>query len=327
MSDYISENLGLLEGKKISDYFGDLSFIYSGMLSELLSKGFSSSSHTRKLKDLNKHRGAQFPSMLIAAVRNHTVGREFDDMEVTYDESFLLEGENPTPTGTIGSSGFNYGMRLSLVFPQSEASSVQHLNQDATFMGKSSLEKAYMFSDGTFTVPLIESEVSVIDSDFGDFDPFQGSETYDLECLINKMVDSTEFEVIMGKVFNIKQSPSMTAIYCMETLPAAIGRDDSEREDISDDPDVDDWDRVVNEFGKNFLRREFSSLYLANHPDGQSVDDSDDSERSKMMRIANPLDFLSLPSIRLPWWVKRRMKTLIYDANGEECVDPKKDLT
>jgi len=118
----------------------------------------------------------------------------------------------------------------------------------------------------------------------------------------------------------------MLAIYCMETLPAAIGRDESEREDIDGDPDVDEWDRVVNKFGKNFLRREFRSLYLANHPDGQSDDDDDDSEQAARMRISNPFDFFSYPSLKLPWWKKRRMRSKIYDANGQECADPKKDL-
>ena len=140
------------------------------------------------------------------------------------------------------------------------------------------------------------------------------------------MVSDIEFQTLMDKVFNFKQSASMLAIYCMESLPAAIGRDESERNEVDEDPDVDDWDRVVNKFGKNFLRREFKSLYLANHPDGQSEDDDDDSERLRLLNFRNPLDFFSLPSVKLRWWLKRRIRINIYDANGQECADPKKDL-
>jgi hypothetical protein len=140
------------------------------------------------------------------------------------------------------------------------------------------------------------------------------------------MVSGTEFQVIMDKVFNFKQTSSMLAIYCMESLPAAIGRDPEERNEVDEDPDVDDWDRIVNKFGKNFLRREFKSIYLANHPDGQADDNDGDSERMRRMRFSNPLDFFSLPSVKIPWWLKRRMRTKVYDANGQECADPKKDL-
>ena len=235
----------------------------------------------------------------------------------------MLEGEKPTPTGTIGSTGVKYGMRLSVVLPAGLASQVQRTGD---LLGRSLNERSYFFDDGGVVIPLVTSEIDVKDARVDDFNPFSGTEPYDLECLINKMVSDVEFQVIMDKVFNFKQASSMLAIYCMETLPAAIGRDESERNEVDEDPDVDDWDRVVNKFGKNFLRREFKSLYLANHPDGQSDDNDDDSERSRRMRLGNPLDFFALPSVKLPWWLKRRARRNIYDANGQECADPKKDL-
>jgi len=214
-------------------------------------------------------------------------------------------------------------MRFCLLLPKTMSSTISRTTELTI---KSKEEKTFFFEDGTVVIPLIETEVDVIDAPVEEFDPFNGSEPYDLECLINKMTSGIEFKFLMEKVLNFRQAASMLAIYCMETLPAAIGRDDSEREDIEGDPDVGDWDRVVNKFGKNFLRREFKSLYLANHEDGQSDDDDDDSERMRLMRLSNPFDFFSLPSVRLPWWLKRRMRTKIYDANGEECADPKKDL-
>jgi hypothetical protein len=249
--------------------------------------------------------------------------QQFDNISVIYDESFVLEGDEPTPVGTIGETGVKYGMRLSVVLPIEMADRVPRTSD---LLAKSLNERAYFFQDGGVMIPLLTSELDVKDSRVEDFDPFSGIEPYDLECLINKMVESIEFQVLMDKVFNFKQAASMLAIYCMETLPAAIGRDESERNEVDEDPDVDDWDRVVNKFGKNFLRREFKSLYLANHPDGQSDDNDDDSEEMRRMRFSNPLDFFALPSVKLPWWLKRRMRTNVYDANGQECADPKKDL-
>ena len=57
-----------------------------------------------------------------------------------------------------------------------------------------------------------------------DFDPFRGTEPYDLECLINKMTSQVDYNILMDKVFNFRQASSMLAMDCMETLPAAIGR-------------------------------------------------------------------------------------------------------
>ena len=89
---------------------------------------------------------------------------------------------------------------------------------------------------------------------------------------------------------------------------------------------MDEWDRSINKSSKNFLRREFRSLYLSNTEDGLLPDQDDDESLGNLIRLNNPFDFLSLPSIKLPWWKKRRMRTKIYDANGQECASPEKDL-
>ena len=75
------------------------------------------------------------------------------------------------------------------------------------------------------------------------------------------------------------------------------------------------------------MRKQFKVLYLATHPDGQTVDDDDeDSPDRRLLKVRNPFDYFTLPSVRIPWFLRRRMKTKIYDANGQECADPKKDL-
>jgi hypothetical protein len=119
----------------------------------------------------------------------------------------------------------------------------------------------------------------------------------------------------------------MLSIYCMETLPAAIGQDESERNVVGGNPEVEAWDKTVNKRAKRFLRREFKSLYLSDTEDGLSGDDDDeDSGMINLIKLNNPFDGFAFPAVRLPWWLKRRMKTKVYDANGVECADPEKDL-
>jgi len=336
MSGFVSENLDRLEGKNLSDFFGDLSFVYSARIFDLFDKGFALKGAVERLVELNPDKediinkafmDYVMPTVQVLGGQQPTV--QPLEEQVVYDESFILEGEKPTPTGTIGSTGVKYGLRVSIVLPQGAMTSqdIQKLKTNSSFVNKSKQEKAFLFEDGTVMLPLISTEMDVIDAAFEDFDPFSGTERYDLECLINKAVEDPSFTVMFDKILNFRQASSMLSIYCMETLPASIGRDESERSDISPNPDVDDWDRSVNKVGKNFLRREFRSLYLSNTEDGLSDDDDDDnSSLPNLIAINNPFDGFALPAVKLPWWLRRRMKTKIYDANGQSCADPEKDL-
>ena len=78
-------------------------------------------------------------------------------------------------------------------------------------MNLAAREKTYLFENGTVVIPLVSSEVDVIDTKISDF----VFEKYDLECLVNKMVEQQEFSVIFDKILNMSMTSSMLAIYCM----------------------------------------------------------------------------------------------------------------
>ena len=105
----------------------------------------------------------------------------------------------------------------------------------------------------------------------------------------------------------------------------SIGKGPNEREEDQVESNEDAWEGTINQFGKNFLRREFKSLYLSRTRDGQSVDVGD-TPFGSILGIGNPFNSFRSTSVRVPWWTKRRMKLKVYDANGQECANPKKDL-
>ena len=327
-SEFVDQNLNLIGEKYLSDFFGDLEFIYSSSFKTLLNNGFTDASSMNILIDYN-------PDLRLDINLNHknyVMGIEFEDFNVKHDKNFLLEGETKEPTGTTGSTGVKYGLRLCLVMPNEENGGLsiqqkQSLKLNPEFYSLAKREKSYLFDDNTLVIPLVSSEVDVIDSLFEDFDPFSGTEPYDLECLINDMVDQPVFQVIFDKLLNFRQTTSMLSIYCMENLMPSVGRGEGERiEGAEEDPDGEEWDGTINKFLKNMLRKKFKSIYLSNHVDGLSPDDDDDSERN-FLRLGNPLDAITLSlSIRLPWWKLRLREFDVYDKNGEECADPKKDL-
>lgn len=324
MSEFVSLNLNDLDDVMLSDCFGDLSFTYTGSFKKLMDKGFATNDSILRLSELNSE--IQY-DVFAGGLSSYLASRDFEDFQVSYDESFLLDGETPQPTGVIGSTGVKYGLRLSIVVPEDYFSEeeIAKLRSDSAFMQLSKREKSFLFDDGGIMIPLSSAEIDVVDSTFEQFDPYGGIERYDLECLINKIVDQPEFTVMFDKILNFRQASSMLAIYCMETLPASFGRGEGER--VEEDPDIPEFDGTINKFGKNFLRREFKSLYLSNTADGLSPDeDDDDSGFMNLIKLNNPFDSFALPAVKLPWWMKRRMQTKIYDANGQECADPEKDL-
>ena len=197
------------------------------------------------------------------------------------------------------------------------------MSSDSNMANKSLATNSYAFQDGTVQIPVIETEVDVVDKKISDFNPVS---EYDLECLVNKMVKSTEFITLFDLALGLRQTCTIVAMYAIETMPAAIGRHPSERvEGKQSDPDFEDWDRVVNKFAKNFLRREFKSVYLSRTDSADDDGDDNDFSLPNLFTINNPFENFSFPG-GLPWWLRRRLKTKVLDSNQQECVDPLKDL-
>lgn len=327
--DFVSDNLDSLDDLKLSDVFGSLQFSYTKTLGDIFETGYTSAANISTLKLLNQSMEDEITRAITYFSFNRVPEEGADNdilsTEVVVDSSFIAEGEEIEPSGTIGSLGVRYGLRISAVLPQSYFSDEEQVQMLANqeLSEKSIFNKSYQMQDGGFMFPIVSSEVDAIDCEFEDFSPLSGENSYDLECLINKMVDTTEFKMIFENCFDIKRISSMLGIYCVETMPAAIGIDETERNDPKD-PDVDDWDKVTNEFAKNHLRREFKSHYLSSLPDGQTGDDDDSDRLSNLFKFSNPFDFDI--KFGIPWWKRRRQKYKIYDRNSMECADPKKDL-
>lgn len=320
-NELLNNNMNLLGDSYLSDFFGDLEFVYSSQITEIFDKGFADRQSLSKLLEENSNMETE----ILTSLQKYILGVEFDDFAVTHDSSYLLEGDEKVPTGTKGSTGVKQGLRVCLSVPLGEFSpqQIQSMKLDQSFNTNAKLEKSFVFMDNSVIIPLVTSEVDFVDSKISEFN----FDRYDLECVINKMVEQSDFKIIFEKVFNTFSNSSMLAIYCMETMMPSIGRHASERSpDFFDDPDVDDWDGTINVFLKNIMRKRFKSLYLSNHVDGLSPDRDDGSEFS-FLRLSNPIDdLLDGVNVKIPFWTRRRRVFKAKDRFGEDCADPKKDL-
>ena len=338
MSEFFSQSSNLFGDNYLSDFFGNLTFVYKGSIKQLFDKGFTDDFWINRLLVLNK---GEIPGIVIKNARNNYLASRDDDFVVTYDQAFVLPEEEVEPSGTYGTTGVRYGIRLSLVFPEGflDDADIATLKSNPNFAALSRNEKSYLFEDGSFVLPLVSEEIDLVDETFRNTNPISGEERYDLECLINKISARTDYQLFMENIFNLKQISSMLSIYCMETMMPSIGKkvappeggtieEGYERAMGYPDPD-NEWDGTINERGKNSLRKQFKALYLARTPDGLNTanDDGFSLSFSGLFAFGNPFDFaFQLPKISIPWWRRRRVRTRIYDANGNECADPKKDL-
>jgi len=304
----------------LSDYFGNLRFVYEGSFKQLLDKGFTDSESLNRLAELNI--GTEVDASLLQnSLSSYVSSQQFEDFQLIYDDFFVLEGENPEPQGTTGDLGINYGIRICLVLPEGYLS-------ESEKQSVSRQSGPRVFPDGTVMVPLVASEVSGLDEELIFYNPV---DMYDLECVINKMVETEEYKILFNKIFPLQMATSMSAIFNSENFMASIGRGEGERteealETIEAGLDEDEWEGITHEFLKNYLRRQFRSNYLSNDIDGFSIELLGARERLRLFGNFNPFDIFSLPSVKIPWFRKRRLKLRVYDAYGNECADPTKDF-
>lgn len=321
----ISQLRSSFPNNSLSDYFGNLKFTYKGSFKALMDKGFNNNESIQRLHELNRGTDVNI-ALLQNSLRSYVGSRDFEDFQVIYDDSFLDENENPSPFGTTGSLEISYGVRISCVLPADFLSAQDKLTLLSELGPISSQEKCFMFQNGTFILPLVQTEVEAVDSSLSEYSVTQ---KFDLECIVNKMVESPQFTIMFDKVFPVTMFTSSSAIFCTENFMKSMGRGEGERipeiQELIKDQD-DDWEGVMNEFVKNYIRRQFASTYLSNDIDGFSLEQLTGRERQRLFGSFNPFDVFSLPSIKIPWFRKRRLKLKVLDAEGNECANPEKDF-
>ena len=327
--NYLDQNLSALADKYVSEYFGTLEFKYESSFVELYNNGFLSGRGNNSIQKLMKFNPEvtqqQFNNIYYKLVAGLS---DYEDFQVFHDSSFLLEGSGKEPVGTFGEAGIKYGIRICAILPDNTFTDqeIEAMKQDPNFITKSRREKAFLFEDNKVMVPIVSTEVDVVDCRFSELNPFSGKYQYDLECLVNKLVEQTEFKMFFNKIFPIKTYNSAAAIFCCHNFMASLGRGEGERGDDVEIDVTDEWDGTSNSFVKNFMRREFASLYLANSVDGFGAEPLSERERLRLLGSFNPFGAFALPSIKIPWFKRKRIETKVYDANGMECADPLKDL-
>jgi hypothetical protein len=152
----------------------------------------------------------------------------------------------------------------------------------------------------------------------------------DLECLVDNLIKTPEFQLLFDNCFSLSQMNSFVAAHVYSCFFDSIGDVDGwakgERQ-VDDDDTFENWDGKILEKTKGALRRVFAGVY-----NSQDFEDEEAEEDRKsfddLFKMMNPFrGLLNLGSLGLNRWALRRLVfDNPFDEEGEECSVELRDL-
>jgi hypothetical protein len=305
------EFLGTLDqSKRISDYFGDLAFIYGVPVSEFVANGYT----LNELYDFGLSE-----DILELDEEALKVVLPVKKEDVTFDIT------SNTPLELLGETGLSYGLRICYFPPANLPLASQSVSNQVAIRNKAfKIKSQPEFPNGSFLIPLIEAEVPMVDQVLSDINFFDGDNAYDLLCMFRELEEQPEYDFLFRDAIPVPTYMSMFAIYSNFAFPASWGLGDDERENARDenedeeDEDELDLDGDGTEFDFDFYEkaRKRARRIFANYYDQDDFFDNEESGNDDIfnfMRNFNPFRF-RLP-FRIPWWKRRRRRDYRCDDN------------
>ena len=225
-----------------------------------------------------------------------------------------------------GSIGLKFGVRISYVPPsntQSVSPKISSYNKNRAIY----LNKASPTVDGVTTlwngsdkyIPIISYEQDILDRKIKEFDLSSDTLGEDIECYLDKLSDSEEFNFFFNKLMITNKLTSLLAIYNYTSFIESIGMSESEREEgILGSKGR--WKEKILKNTRSVLADMFSSCYYSN--DKKLEFTNEDTKRKAKKRFKKNI----MPKLRknLDKSVKfkqlRRMIDRPFDKFGNEKV-------
>lgn len=252
---------------------------------------------------------------------SHNLSDLFGDAE-------LLRDLSDRATGVVGSIGFKFGVRLSLIPPT--GFSVPSPNDEMKRIAQQ--EKAYYLKEASiggpstkYIFPLVSFEKDVLDDKISSIDWQDENFGEDLRCYIDNLVELPTFKLIFDNVFPLRRASSMVALYTNYGWLASIGNHPDERDvDWTNavyslaDGGFDIWREGIFDSTKHTCYRMFHGFYETDSWDW-SWDWNLDTNFNLWFKDLAPGIFTNLdPSTR--WWQRWRIEqNRPFDEDGEQC--------
>ena len=299
---------GLDQDKKISDYFGDLKFVYSLTVEELIAKGLT----LRGLKGLGLSKD-------IRALPPQVLQQRLEITEDMVD----FEIDDLVPIRIKGETGLSYGLRLCYFPPKNVPTNELNVSQKAAIENKAfKLKRIPEIPNSSFMIPLIEAEIQVKDQVLSDVNFFDGPNAFDLYCMFRELEENEEYKFLFNTAIPVPTYMSMFALYSNFGFEASWGLSEDERDKPEDDNDEDEEEVDVDGSGEDFdfnlygkAKRKARKLFVNFYNKNDFLDNeaAGEDDLFEFMRLFNPFKF-RLP-FRLPWWKRRRLRDYRCEDN------------
>ena len=219
--------LGTLnQNKKISDYFGDLSFIYSVPVSQFIANGYS-------LTELYEFGLSEDITELDEETLNLTliVRQEQVNFDISENQPVEIEGE----------TGLSFGLRICYFPPSNIPLASQNVSNEVAIRNKAfNIKGIPEFPNGSFLIPLVEAEVQMVDQKLSDINFLEGDNSFDLLCMFRELEEKAEYKFLFEDAIPVSTYMSMFALYSNLGFQASWGLGDDERNDPPDENDEED---------------------------------------------------------------------------------------
>jgi hypothetical protein len=327
--------------KYLSEIFGDAELTYGVTARQLLDSEISLTALNSNNVDLT------FEQTLYFSLRGAIPNRdEIAKTLVTVNKTIIEEaGLEIEPTGYRGEIGIKTGIRICL--KTSSGAVDPNYAPAEEDLNVARREKTFYCNHrnapdlDTYGFPICSVETEMLDHKVSEFNLDSGPYRFDLDCLLRKLTESEDFELMFDKILNFNSLPSILSIYSNMFFIDSIGR-----EDDWDSPDgltpwvgaFADWPTRPDGFFERtykICRKMFASFYYSSElVNKEMYKDSAQSEQllanaakdyfRNILQIKAKTDKLKSPN---PFAKSHRLYTSKpFDKEGEECDNPYKQI-
>jgi len=220
---------------------------------------------------------------------------------------------------------WSFGLRISFVPPSSQPNRLQILSKIDE--SEAVAAKSFKLGYDRLIFPLISSEV-----EFNMEDPISASlmDTYDITCLVNKMLEDPKYQTLFNYCFPLQSLLSLVTIYTIEGFIPSLGQEWEVEESPLTGVNYEEaggkqggkdgfqfrkWDKENFQKTKKTLRGIFRANYHIrdiNYKDPES--DSNESQKSLRVKTKLPKIKINGKSRRMPWWMRKLLRPRPLEA-------------
>ncbi|MBC8283032.1 MAG: hypothetical protein H8E32_04405, partial [Nitrospinae bacterium] len=207
----------------------------------------------------------------------------------------------------------SYGLRISMVMPQSMEGSTNADDFDASISWEQANQiKSLKFGDDTnrrYVVPVATAEVPI----GGNLNLTSGLiDQYDINCMISELINTPEYKTLFNYCLPLQSLLSLVTIYTMETFLLSIG-EEWDKPGGAKGSQFKRWDKEANfKKTKKNLRRLFEGYYHSRDANYEDEEEDTNGEKTrKKIKVKR-----NIPTDKdIAWWKKR----LEVPKPTEEC--------